>query len=79
MVNFKYYKCPDLAVVILIKVEKVLELVSNLQHWPQNILEMCVTQHATIWPNLILIVLSIKKKNKQKCNFHYKVVPVTRS
>ena len=69
MVNFKYYKCPDLAVVILIKVEKVLELVSNLQHWPQNILEMCVTQHATIWPNLILIVLSIKKKISKSVTF----------
>ena len=49
-------------VVILIKSQKGLELVSSLLHWAKNMLEMFVIQHTSIWPNFILIVIRIQNK-----------------
>ena len=49
-------------IVVLIKSEKGLELVSGLQHWTKNISEMFAIQHTSIWPNFILIALKIPKK-----------------
>ena len=48
-------------IVVLIISSKGLELVSSLQHWTKNMLEMFVIQHTSIWPNLILVVLRIQK------------------
>ena len=52
-----------------------LELVSSLQHWAKNMLEMFSIQHTSIWPSYILIVLRTQK-NKHKCNFHYVAMPM---
>ena len=49
-------------IVILIKLWKDLKLVSSLQFGAKNMLEMCVMQHTSIWPNIILKVLRIQKK-----------------
>ena len=49
-------------IAILIKSEKGLELVSRLQHWAKNMLEIFVIQHTSIWPHFILIVPRIQKK-----------------
>ena len=49
-------------IVILIKSEKDLELVSNLQHWAWNMLQMFVIQHTYTWLNFILIAYRIQKK-----------------
>ena len=57
-------------IVLSLKSQKGLELVSNLQHWAKNMLEMLVLRYTSIWQNFILIVIRIKK-NKQKCNFNY--------
>ena len=65
-------------IVILIKQQKSLELVSSLQHWAKNMLEMFAIEHTSIWPNFNLIVLRIKK-NKHKCNFHYVAMPMMTS
>ena len=46
-----------------------MELVSNLQHWLKNMLEMLVIRYNSIWPNFILIVFRIQR-NKLKCSFH---------
>ena len=32
---------------------------------------MFIIQHNSIWPNFVLTVLRIQKKNKDRCNFHY--------
>ena len=50
---------------IFIKSWKGLELVSSLQHWAENMLEMFVTRYTSILPNFILMVLNIQK-NKHK-------------
>ena len=55
-------------IVILIKSWKSLELVSSLQYWAKNMLEMFVIKQTSSWSNFILIVLSVQK-NKHKCNF----------
>ena len=47
--------------LIFIKSEKGQELVSSLQHWAKNVLEMFVLRHTSIWPNFILTVLTIHK------------------
>ena len=49
-------------IAILIKFEKSLQLVSSLQHWAKNMLEMFLIQYVSVWPNVILIVLNIQKK-----------------
>ena len=61
-----------------IKSWKGLELVSVLQHWAQTMLEMCVIQHTSIWPNFILTVFfKVRfKRNKHKSNFHYFAMPI---
>ena len=38
--------------------------------WARDMLEMLVIQHTSIWPNLILTVLGLKR-NKHKCKFNY--------
>ena len=38
------------------------ELVSSLQQWAKNMLEMSGIQNTSIWPNFILLVLTIQKK-----------------
>ena len=40
----------------------------------QNMLEMFIIQHTSIWPNFILIVLRIQKEN-----FHYVTMPMMTS
>ena len=45
-------------ILILIKSSKGLEIVSSLQHWAENVLEMFVIQK----DSTILIVLRIQKK-----------------
>ena len=52
-----------------------LELVSSLEHWTKNMLEMFVIQHPRIWPNFILIV----KRNFHEFNFHYVAMPMMAS
>ena len=49
-------------IVVLIKSLKGLKLVSSLQHWAKNMVEMFVIQHTSIWLNFILIVFMIQKK-----------------
>ena len=49
-------------IAILVKLEKGLELVSSLQYWAKHMLEMFGIQHASVWPNFILIKLRIQKK-----------------
>ena len=49
-------------IAILIKPQNSLELISSHQHWAENMLEMFVIQHASIWTNFILIVIKIQKK-----------------
>ena len=51
--------CP---IVLLIKSKKDSELVSSLQYWTKNMLEILVIQHISIWPNFILTVLRTQKK-----------------
>ena len=46
-------------IVILMKSWKGLELVASLQHWAKNMLEMLGIENTSIWPNFILIVLTI--------------------
>ena len=46
----------------LLKSQKGLELLSSLQHWTKNMLEMFFIKYTSIWPNVILIVLMIQKK-----------------
>ena len=53
-----------------------LELVSSLQHWAKNMLEIFVIQHTGTWSRFILIVLIGFKRNKHKCNFHYVAIPM---
>ena len=55
----------------LIKSKKSLEIVSSLQHWVKNMLDIFVIQHSSIWPNFVLTVLRIQKRNKHKWTFHY--------
>ena len=64
--------------VILLKLQKGLELVSSLQKWAKNMLEMFFIQYTSIWPNFILILPRIQK-NKRKCNFHYVKMPMMTS
>ena len=45
MANFHY-------VVILIKLQKGLELVFSLQNWAKNMFEMFVIQYTSIWPKI---------------------------
>ena len=59
----------------LIKSKKSLELVSGLQHWVKNMLDIFVIQHSSIWRNFILTVLRIQKRNKHKWTFHYVAMP----
>ena len=49
-------------IVFLMKSRKGLELVSSPQYWTKNMLEMFRIQDNSIWPNFILIVLTIQKK-----------------
>ena len=49
-------------IVISLKLQKGLELVSSPQHWAKNMLEMFIIRYTSMWPNLILIVLRIQKK-----------------
>ena len=49
-------------IVILIKSQKGLEVVSSLQHSAKNMIEMFVIQHTSIWPSFILTVLWMQKK-----------------
>ena len=44
-------------IVIFIKSEKGVELVSSPQHWAKNILEMFAIQHTSTWSIFILAVL----------------------
>ena len=44
------------------KSQKGLELVSSLQHWSKNMLEMFFIHYTSIWPNFVLIELRIQKK-----------------
>ena len=46
-------------IVILMKSWKGLELVASLQRWAKNMLEMLGIENTSIWPNFILIVLTI--------------------
>ena len=39
-----------------------MEIVSSLQYWAKNILEMFALQRTSIWPNFILILRKIQKK-----------------
>ena len=39
-----------------------MELVSSLQHWAKHMLEMFVKKYTSIWPNFILVVPRIPKK-----------------
>ena len=49
-------------IVFLIKSRKGLELVSSSQYWAKDMLEMFSIQDNSIWPNFIVIVLTIQKK-----------------
>ena len=49
-------------IVISLKLQKVHELVPTLWYWAKNTLEMFVIKYTSIWPNLILTVLTIQKK-----------------
>ena len=45
-------------VVISLKLQKGLELVSSLKHWVKNMLEMFFIRYTSIWTNFILIVMA---------------------
>ena len=49
-------------IVILLKLQKGLELVSNPQHLDKNMLEMFVMRYNSMWPNFTSIVFKIQKK-----------------
>ena len=53
---------PDLDFHFNKVLKKSLVLVSSLQYWGKNMLEIFVIQHTSIWPNFLLIVLSIEMK-----------------
>ena len=60
------------------KIIKCLKLISSIQHWFTNILEMFVIHHTSIWLNFILVVLR-SKRNKYKFNSHYVAIPMMTS
>ena len=45
-----------------IEIVKGLELVSSLQHWVKNMLEIFFIQYTSIWSSFIFIGLRIQKK-----------------
>ena len=49
-------------IFVLIKSREGLEVVSSLQHWAKNMLQVFVIQHTSIWSNFILKELTIQKK-----------------
>ena len=55
-----------------------MKLISSLQYWAKNKLEMFLKQYTSIWPTFILIVLGIKR-NKRKNIFHYVAMPMMTS
>ena len=70
-VNINYKKWQILLHCYLIIIIKDLELGSGLQHWAKNMLEVFVVWYISIWPNFILIVLSIQKRYFQLCSSAY--------
>ena len=46
-------------IIISLKSWKGLELVSSLQYWAKNMLEIIVIRYTSIWPNFIFIARSI--------------------
>ena len=46
-------------IIISLKSWKGVELVSSLQYWAKNMLEIIVIRYTIIWPNFIFITRSI--------------------
>ena len=62
MVNVNYKEWPNVAICVILIKSQVLELVSSLQYWAKNMLEMFVMHQTSIWWNFGLMALRIQKK-----------------